>query len=107
MATGAEQYLGYAGAFFLSLVLVPQVVKTLRERSDHSSASFLALEILASTCFILYGYLLPGGEGLPVVVSNASALLCTLVLVWAKVRFAAEGAREQQGGAQERSLLGA
>ena len=107
MAAGADQYLGYAGAFFLSLVLVPQVVKTLRERSDHSSASFLALEILASTCFILYGYLLPGGEGLPVVVSNASALLCTLVLVWAKVRFAVEGAREQQGGAQERSLLGA
>lgn len=78
MARGPEEYIGYAGAFFLSLVLIPQVVKTVRERSDHSSALFLLLEILASTCFILYGYML-GSEGLPVVVSNASALLYTIM----------------------------
>ena len=102
MAPGPEEYVGYAGAFFLSLVLIPQVVKTVRERSDHSSALFLLLEILASTCFILYGYML-GSEGLPVVISNASALLCTLVLVWAKVHF---GTRDSSGG-QGQSLLGA
>ena len=102
MAHRMAQYLGYAGAFFLSLVLVPQVVKTLRERSDHSSAAFLVLEVLASSCFIAYGYLLPGGEGTPVVVSNASALICTLVLVWAKVTF-----KSDEATTEERSLLGA
>jgi uncharacterized protein with PQ loop repeat len=112
--SAATPYLGYAGAFFLSLVLVPQVVKTLRERSDHSSSAFLALELLASSCFVAYGYLLPGGA--PVVVSNASAFLCTCVLIWAKLTFAIsepphpaddshrDGGGEEQGPA--RSLLG-
>ena len=87
---GAEvvrQFLGYAGAACLSLVLVPQVVKTLRDRVDHASGGFLVLELLASSSFVAYGWLLPEGEGMPVVVSNASALLCTLVLVWAKFTF--------------------
>lgn len=82
-----EQFFGYAGATFLSLVLLPQVWITLRDRSDHSSAWFLVLEILASSCFVAYGALLPSNDGLPVIISNASAFLCTCVLIGAKIAF--------------------
>ena len=83
----AQQVLGYAGGAFLTVVLVPQVVKTWRERTDHASALFLIFEILASGCFICYGVLLPGHDGFPVILSNASALMCTLALVGAKLKF--------------------
>ena len=80
---------GYAGGFFLFIVLTPQVWKTFKSRNaDGISLLFLLFEFLASVCFIVYGFLLPLGAGLPIVVSNCSALTCTLLLAVAKVIFA-------------------
>ena len=79
---------GYAGGFFLFVVLTPQVWKTYKTRNaDGLSPFFLLFEFLASVCFIVYGFLLPQGAGVPIVVSNCSALLCTMLLVIAKLIF--------------------
>lgn len=79
---------GYMGGFFLFIVLVPQVYKTYQTMDVNGiSSSFLFFEFMASVCFIVYGFLLPNNSGLPMVVSNASALLCTIALVVAKVKY--------------------
>ena len=90
MSTLSTEIWGYAGGFFLFIVLTPQVYKTWTSRNVTGiSVLFLLFEFLASICFIVYGIQLKE-SGLPMVVSNASALLCTLALVVAKIKFSDE-----------------
>ena len=83
----ATQIWGYCGGFFLFLNLIPQVYTTFKTKNTAGMSSiWLFFQFLASFCFMIYGYLL-GGVGLPVVLSNSSALFCTCALIIAKITF--------------------
>ena len=82
------EIMGYMGGFFLFFVLTPQVYTTYSTKSAAGlSPWFLLFQLLASACFIAYGYLLPNNSGIPVIVSNSSALVSTGLLIYARMTF--------------------
>ena len=106
MTKATDQIVGYVGAGCLSLVLIPQVVHTFRTRTTESlSLAFIVLEIMACAAFIVYGIMLPGNDGIPVVVSNGIAGMCALALLYAKLTFD-RGDGSRTAGAGAGTLLG-
>lgn len=102
----STQIWGYAGGFFLTIVLVPQVYRTYSQKNINGLSSlFLLFELLASVCFCIYGFLLPNHSGIPVVISNSSALLCTCALVAAKIIFKKKALVDTSEGSNYNSIV--
>ncbi|CEL97454.1 unnamed protein product [Vitrella brassicaformis CCMP3155] len=81
--TPVSEAFGYVGSILLFLVFLPQVWLTYRSRkADGISLLMIVLEVLASCSFITYGILI---HEWPVIIANASALLCALLLLTAKI----------------------
>lgn len=77
--------IGYMAAGFLSILFIPQVYKTFKTKETKAiSYLFLILEFFTSGLFIIYGYLI---NSIPVILANVSALICNLLLIFAKLKF--------------------
>ena len=75
-----NELFGYAGALGVSLILIPQVVKTYREKNVRGlSLTFLLLNLWTSGTFLIYGVL----ERIwPMIVSNIISLSCCFQLLF-------------------------
>ena len=78
--TLTNEIFGYAGALGVSLILIPQVVKTYREKNVRGlSLTFLLLNLWTSGTFLIYGVL----ERIwPMIVSNVISLSCCFQLLF-------------------------
>ena len=77
--------IGYMAAGFLSVLFIPQVIKTFKTKDTKSiSYLFLILQVFTSGLFITYGYLI---NSIPVILANISTLICNFFLIYAKIRF--------------------
>jgi MtN3 and saliva related transmembrane protein len=80
---------GYFGAVFLSLLLVPQVYEIYKlKKCDQISIYFIILEGLTSITWIIYGIML---LSIPIIVANSLSLFFTLLLIIAKYIFKNNG----------------
>lgn len=76
---------GYAGAVFLTLLTLPQVIYCYSNKTSKGlTNTFLFLELMTSICFVSYGILLPS---IPVIIANSTALIGTIMLIVAKIIF--------------------
>lgn len=77
--------IGYIAAIFLSVLFIPQVIKTYKSKDVKGlSLIFLILEVITSVLFIIYGFLI---KAIPVIVANCAALFCNILLMVAKLTF--------------------
>ena len=77
--------IGFTGTALLAVTMLPQVYKTFKHKRAHDLAwMYLILQIFANILFLIYGYLLPR---LPIILSNAIVMACSLSLVYAKLFF--------------------
>ena len=75
-----NELFGYAGAFGVSLILIPQVIKTYREKNVRGlSLTFLLLNLWTSGTFLIYGTL---EKIWPMIVSNIISLSCCFQLLF-------------------------
>ena len=74
-----HELIGYLGGIGVSLMLIPQVVKTYQQKSvEGISIMFLFLNLLTGTSFITYGLL----EDIhPMIFSNIISIFCSLILI--------------------------
>ena len=64
---------GYAGGFFLTLVLIPQLYKTYKlKKADEISGIFIFMSIITSILFLTYAILI---ESNPIIVANVIVLM--------------------------------
>ena len=71
--------LGYIGTFLIIISLVPQLIKTYREkRVDNISILFPLIQVIAGLCMIPYGIYL---KSLQIIVINVGMLCSALILI--------------------------
>jgi len=83
--TITNELFGYAGALGVSLILVPQVIKTYREKNVRGlSLTFLIINLWTGITFLIYGVL----ERIwPMIVSNIISLLCCFQLLFLYIKW--------------------
>ena len=71
--------LGYIGTFLIIISLVPQLIKTYREKKvDNISILFPLIQVIAGLCMIPYGIYL---KSLQIIVINVGMLCSALILI--------------------------
>ena len=81
----ATQVVGYLGAIFLTITLLPQLYYTYKlKNADNISIYFLLLQIKTCSLFLTYGILL--GE-LPLILANTLVLLQSFILFFLKIHY--------------------
>jgi MtN3 and saliva related transmembrane protein len=85
--TGIE-ILGYTAGAITSLTFLPQVIKTLREKSakDVSMMMFI-IAVVNQTMWVVYGVLLSNWV---IILTNAVILSMSLTMIFLKLRYSAE-----------------
>lgn len=74
-----SEIVGYIGCFFLSIYLIPQVLKTYKTKNtDGLSPWFISIGITASILMLTYGMLI---AAYPVVISNTIILINNIILL--------------------------
>ena len=74
-----HELFGYLGALGVSLLLIPQVIKTYKEKNASSlSPGFLVLNIWTALFFLIYGIL---ESILPMLAGNCIAIVCSSLLL--------------------------
>ena len=74
--------LGYIGSVLLGITLLPQVIKTYKEKNaDNISAGYLILQMTSCVCFIVYSYIL---QSLPIIICNGLVFIFSTSLLIAK-----------------------
>lgn len=74
-----SQTIGYIGCFFLSIYLIPQVLKTYKtKKTEGISPLFIGIGITASVLMLTYGALI---RAYPVVISNTIILINNILLM--------------------------
>lgn len=72
-------YIGYIGCFFLSIFLIPQVLKTYNtKKTEGLSPLFICISMTANIFMLSYGILI---EAYPVVISNGCILANNIMLL--------------------------
>ena len=81
------EYFGYLATILLTTMFVPQVCKTFKTKNTESlSYIFLNLEVLSSSCFIVYGFRNTYPD-IPIIVSNTSVLISAILLIFLKIKY--------------------
>lgn len=76
---------GYAAAFFGTILMLPQTYKSYKtQRVDDISMSMLVVYIINCTLWEAYGWLINSN---PIIVCNLIALIIGTVQIWIKVRY--------------------
>jgi uncharacterized protein with PQ loop repeat len=75
-------YIGYAGSFFVSINLIPQIyhIYIIKDASSISIVSYV-LNIIASILLVAYGYLI---NKIPVIISNGMVFLFSIIMLLLK-----------------------
>ena len=78
-----KDILGYIGAFFLVITLLPQVIYTYkRKKAEDISYIFLFFQVTTCLLFLSYGILL---EENPLIIANSIVLCLNFVLVYFRI----------------------
>jgi MtN3 and saliva related transmembrane protein len=81
----STEYIGYAGALLTAINFLPQVIKAYKTKNaDDISILTLILIIAAQSIWIIYAWKL---DLIPVLISNASLLLLTIILLILKMMY--------------------
>lgn len=77
--------IGYIGAFFLTITLIPQILHTIKTKKVND-ISFLFIGFQITTCllFLIYGIMIQEN---PLIVSNGVVLLQLIIFFGLKVRY--------------------
>ena len=87
----AFTYCGYIGSFLLAILLFPQVYRTFKTKDvEGISSVFIVIEIVTTSLWFVYGLGIILDEdinGVPIIISNSSLLLCSLLLLYGKIKY--------------------
>lgn len=82
-------YVGYLGSFLTSITFIPQVYKAWRTRSVGDLSIWMMLIVVFSTIvWLVYGVAINSG---PVIVANSIVFTLSLLLIYFKYTFRANG----------------
>ena len=77
--------IGYIGAFFISMMFVPQVYHIYKNKQVAAiSYQTQFMSIIASIIMLIYGILL---GSIPIIISNSCVMLCVLIIICLKYKF--------------------
>jgi len=83
--TEAKDALGYVGMVFLTITLLPQLVKVYKtKKADDLSYIFLFMNFVTCVCFFAYGIIL---EETPLIIANTIVITQTGMLTFLKFRY--------------------
>jgi uncharacterized protein with PQ loop repeat len=79
------EYIGYAGSFFISINLIPQIyhIQKIKSAEQISNLSII-LGIIACVFMIAYGIFI---QKIPIIISNSMILLFYSVIIYFKILF--------------------
>ena len=79
---------GYVGSFMLTILLIPQIYTIIQTKNVESiSKVFLIFQVFTTIIWVIYGvglYLEAGFSGLPVIISNCSLFINSVILLYFK-----------------------
>ena len=76
------EYIGYIGAFFISINLIPQILHIYKNKDAESiSITFIALGLISSTIMFVYGILI---NKFPILISNGMIFLFYFIILFLK-----------------------
>ena len=79
------EIVGYVGAFFLTITLIPQIIHTIKTKKvDDISYLFITLQITTCILFLIYGILIAEN---PLIVSNGVVLTQLLIFLSLKIKY--------------------
>lgn len=80
-----KEIIGYIGALFLTITLIPQLWLTYKTKKvDDISFGFIGLQMLTCVFFLTYGILL---NSTPLMLANSTVLTQLSVLAFLKVKY--------------------
>lgn len=80
-----ETLIGIVAGIFTSTSVIPQLVKTVREKKAEDVSPLMFLILLTGTSIWTYYGILK--EDLPIIITNAFSSLVTIVMLFLKFRF--------------------
>ncbi len=76
------EYIGYIGAFFISINLIPQIFHIYKnQNADSISVTSIVLGIISSVIMFTYGILI---NKIPIIISNGMVFLFYLIILFLK-----------------------
>jgi MtN3 and saliva related transmembrane protein len=76
------EYIGYAGAFFISINLIPQILHIYKNKNaDSISVTSIVLGIISSILMLTYGFFI---FKLPIIISNGVIFLFYCIILFLK-----------------------
>lgn len=79
------EIIGYFGAFFLTITLIPQIIHTIRTKKvDDISYYFIGLQILTCVLFLIYGIMI---FEKPLILSNSIVLFQLIIFLFLKNKY--------------------
>jgi len=76
------EYIGYAGAFFISINLVPQIFHIYKNKNaDSISVTSIILGIISSILMLIYGFFI---FKIPIIISNGAIFLFYCIILFLK-----------------------
>ena len=83
--TDSKEVFGYLGMVFLTITLIPQLIKVFRtKKAADLSYIFLSINVLTCVFFLIYGIIL---EETPLIIANTIVILQTLTLIFLKNKY--------------------
>jgi len=80
-----NEYIGYAGSFFISINLIPQIYHIYKNKNaDSISIISIALGIISSIIMFSYGILINKN---PIIISNGMVFLFYLIILFLKYSY--------------------
>jgi uncharacterized protein with PQ loop repeat len=79
------EYIGYAGAFFISINLIPQIVHIYKNKNaDTISTTSIILGIISSVLMLTYGTFI---FKIPIIISNSIIFLFYCIILFFKYSY--------------------
>ena len=79
------EIIGYLGSFLISIILIPQVIKTFTTKETKGlSYIFLLIGFFASVLMVVYGFFI---NALPIVIANIIYMICNISLLIMKYNY--------------------
>jgi MtN3 and saliva related transmembrane protein len=76
------EYIGYAGAFFISINLIPQIIHIYKNKNaDSISVTSIVLGIISSILMLIYGFFI---FKIPIIISNGAIFLFYCIILFLK-----------------------
>jgi uncharacterized protein with PQ loop repeat len=77
--------IGYIGAFFISMMFIPQIYHIYMNKQVAAiSYQSQCMSLISSTIMLTYGFLL---GSIPIIISNNCVMICVLIIIFLKYNF--------------------